>query len=1822
MVSRRMPVIRRILCTLLVCALLTGLLPAAFAAGSDPDFSAPADKVLISQTNYPIVNGLTESQVILNNASGSAQVLGYMATITPGASVKLKASYPNYYTAGSTAESRAETAKNLGWDLKTTTSQAAAYEAATGETVVTAVNADYYNMQTAQCRGYLIMEGHLIQTHENDDWLEPYFAVLKDGSYDIRDYGTPTDDVAEAISGPFWLLKDGKIQDGLDASYKAPRNSIGLKEDGTLVIFMADGRQGLSDGMTVYEMAEVLQAQGCVKAIYLDGGGSATYASRHEGSNKLTIQNHPSDGPERVVASTLMIVSTAQPTGRFDHAALSPKNDLFLAGASVQFTATGVDSNGYPADLPANVSWGLEDSSFGTIDANGLFRSNGKCGTVTAQLLQGKTVLGTTSVEVQEPEELFFAAETLNLSFQETSDLGLTAKSGTRLMDMGGYVFDWTITPTDPGKKPSDIGSFSGNTFTAVKARETLEADITVSYTKHDGTKLTDSIHVEIGRMPQVLLDFEPDAEGKLMQGAEYDWGNAQYGAKFGDESMELTFINWDKATNAPATVTEKGPFQFGGTYIGDYTDETYYPACYVLGSAGYSLFTWHASYMKEHSATVQVVNGDEGETRFGDYSMRLDYDYTDLLPGYRNVNEYLYYADTSDAAKTDLYSGISLDGTPSGLGVWVYAPKGTPNYWLWTQIAYYDEASGTYKRSYLHFTTQEGRSLQYTGIYWEGWMYCEADLRPFAQYVTKDHPLKILNGQPLVLLTYIPGGSANENGDKIPMGSMASGSLYFDNFRVVYGDTVDDLENPVIDAVKAGAAELAEDGTTELKTNRLTLTAEFHDPAGENATGINPAKTAISVDGQRQTLTASTEGSASVSVLLPNGTHSITVSVCDGFGNVTNETRYFTVNAASTAYGSVTLTGEANAVIGEDYALTLNAAGSRKISSVTMELRLTDTFGAPEVSFENGYTGTYTYEKNVLKLQATSASPKLGAIATVKFHVPSAAARGSLLTYTLEKVSFTDGGTALSFAQPAQNVGVTAAYELTADIMTVGGNGKLYVKTADGKAPGRVQIYTVVDGQEDTLLGTTNAAGVLVTNRFCQTAGEKFTVYAKGEAGLSFRCSGVTNGIGSTEVAPTNIRLNAVQAPATTQNISWFAAPDYTARNAVVQYTTEEAYISGNYSFTTAQGTSTVRSFTDGYQASLVNSVTLTGLTPATTYSYRVGDGVEGHWSDVRTFTTAESGGETSFFVMGDTQLSGNVEADAADIEVIHQIAEAIGNANTDFGIQTGDFIDNAGSLTAWNEILDVFSDDFPASPIVQVLGNHEYYGDLSAGHAMNIFGTPDADYYSVEYGNVYIAVVNCNADLNAAAAWLQEDAAKTTCEWKLLTVHQPPYYTNPKGSSAAYNRILPAAIDAAGIDVVFSGHDHAYARTEQLTGGEVAEKGTTYVICGDMGEKSRDVNYAAVDDPAFHFAKISQSYQALYLLVNTTRSELTVTAYDLNGSVVDTFTVEHDNACRDGHSFVFDRLHKTLICSVCGETAPANYTGWATDKTSGKQMYFLAGEYKTGWMLIGTSAYHFDLKNGTMHKTTILEDVPTTCSVQGHLSVKCECGETYETKYDKPSGHSFSKVVADDGTVYYHCDRCGKISTMDMPFVDVDDTDWFAEAVYYCYQNSLLRGRSEMSFDPDAAMTRAELVTVLWRIAGSPNSDNVGKTPFTDVPAGSWYTAAVNWCSENKIVNGIGDGLFAPDDQITREQIVTILYRFAKFRGLDVGDTTDLAKKFTDAARVSDYAKEALSWAVAVGIINGMPDNTIAPQNSATRAEVATIIMRYTKLVSGTEN
>ena len=141
---------------------------------------------------------------------------------------------------------------------------------------------------------------------------------------------------------------------------------------------------------------------------------------------------------------------------------------------------------------------------------------------------------------------------------------------------------------------------------------------------------------------------------------------------------------------------------------------------------------------------------------------------------------------------------------------------------------------------------------------------------------------------------------------------------------------------------------------------------------------------------------------------------------------------------------------------------------------------------------------------------------------------------------------------------------------------------------------------------------------------------------------------------------------------------------------------------------------------------------------------------------------------------------------------------------------------------------------------------------------------------------------------------------------------------------------------------------------------------------------------------------------------------------------------------------------------------------------------------------------------------------------------------------------------------------------------------------------------------------MTRAMLVTVLWRYAGRPEA---GKNPFTDVPAGQWYTEAVTWAAENGVVSGVGNGRFAPNGNITREQMASILFRYAKLTGLDTSKRGELAG-FPDEGQVSSWAREALSWAVGEGIISGTAEGgrtILKPQGTATRAQVASILMRF---------
>lgn len=180
-------------------------------------------------------------------------------------------------------------------------------------------------------------------------------------------------------------------------------------------------------------------------------------------------------------------------------------------------------------------------------------------------------------------------------------------------------------------------------------------------------------------------------------------------------------------------------------------------------------------------------------------------------------------------------------------------------------------------------------------------------------------------------------------------------------------------------------------------------------------------------------------------------------------------------------------------------------------------------------------------------------------------------------------------------------------------------------------------------------------------------------------------------------------------------------------------------------------------------------------------------------------------------------------------------------------------------------------------------------------------------------------------------------------------------------------------------------------------------------------------------------------------------------------------------------------------------------------------------------------------------------------------------------------------------------------------LPFTDVSTSDWFYDDVAFVYKNGLFSGTDSRSFSPNASMTRAMLVTVLYRLEGKPTV--TGRSSFTDVRSGAYYEKAVIWAAANGIVTGTDSTSFSPDAKVTREQLAAILYRYAQYRKLDT-DASAKLNSFTDADSVSAYASEALGWAVSEGLINGA-SGKLMPKGDATRAQVAAILHRFVKNV-----
>lgn len=199
--------------------------------------------------------------------------------------------------------------------------------------------------------------------------------------------------------------------------------------------------------------------------------------------------------------------------------------------------------------------------------------------------------------------------------------------------------------------------------------------------------------------------------------------------------------------------------------------------------------------------------------------------------------------------------------------------------------------------------------------------------------------------------------------------------------------------------------------------------------------------------------------------------------------------------------------------------------------------------------------------------------------------------------------------------------------------------------------------------------------------------------------------------------------------------------------------------------------------------------------------------------------------------------------------------------------------------------------------------------------------------------------------------------------------------------------------------------------------------------------------------------------------------------------------------------------------------------------------------------------------------------------------------------------------------GSVYVNVQFTEAGALWNNPFTDVSADAWYYDAVHYVWENGLMNGTSAATFEPTALTSRAMSATVLWRLEGSPVVNAL--IPFDDVPEGRWYSEAIRWAASQGIVDGCGNGLFLPDDSITREQMAAILFRYAQYKGMDTAASSECLSAFPDGSQVSGWARSAMSWAVEQGLIQGT-GSVLNPQGGASRVETAAILMRFIALAS----
>lgn len=1677
---------RRVLTALLALCMAVSLLPVHalavdVAAGSGLDTLGIRQ---ISEKKYAVTPDVTEYEWILNNASLTQQMMGHVMEVKvgTGSTASLALGYSDYNI--KTIQS------GRNWAMLETTKQAQSMQTRRGENVVGAINAGGYDMSNGRPSGAFVMNGVAINRA-----TATTFWVDMDGKAHITDAQTcnaalDAGNVREAVAGFGDIFENGHARSGLDNTTRASRTAIGIKADGTVVMLMVDGRQApYSVGMTMAEVAASMEALGCVEAVNLDGGGSSTFATQREGEPEnettagLTLRCRPSDGYERKVSNTIMVLSKAKPTGEFDHAVLTPNNEVYTPGSTVQFTAAGVDAAGGRADIPAGAAWTVL-SGGGRIDADGAYTATDDCGEVIVGLqVNGKTV-GQTAIQIQWPDKLDFTNSSVSIDFGETSDLTFKPTWQGREVRYKDGDFAWTLVPiyykfdalVDP-KANNTKGDFS----MAITPDNLGKDTVVVEYYAW-GTSLTYTSTYRVTELTQ----SEENGATKITAKVEYVSSGGAIGEKK-PANLEQTFSAYigkfsgnqfiaDESSSLRGTiqVALKSNSSVNGevdVVVGmepfvlmDFEDHgdvaaTEYWSCHVgPSSAGGSGQLLPEEVKKDRlwirdttgkgvifpSGYNKVVSADEDENvRFGQYAFKLGYDFTKVDP-------------TVVAAADFGFSGDLLVNTvqPTKIGMWISVPSACAgdNSVLKAVLkggAFEADLATSYMKlnedgsiSYV-----DGKQLNGTAAYvqyysynadgtvsgsmlsdWagKGWTWVEADISAFQMPVD-------------VSRAYTVRVTSPQNCTK------GSGYLYIDNLQFIYGTNTNDITRPVLESVTetGSGTVLAGDSSTVLSSGNLTFSAVYSDSelTDKYATGIDQSGIRVLLDGADYTNQLEiNEGSLYLKgVELRNGTHTLTIRLKDFYGNVTEETRTFRVEDAKGQRSAIDVLPQPEAPeIGKEYALSIVNNTGESVTSAEIAVDFSTMGNAVKYLEKATVEGSDEYE---LTLSKTEKQAKI----TIERETtqPSLLARLFGAETAAEYDYVSELGYLIINIPADVAEGDTLRYTVTKGTYTIDDrteSGKTYTFSGTEQevaltAGYQLSCEQVVAGMA-TALTVTDAEGKPVS---------RANIYQENKDSNEATKLGKTNMKGKLTRTFDTAGEYTFYAEKANSGRSWnqrVIVCERTAENegkpfGIMTNGVSEPNVKSITWLTQIDG-SAAKAFVKYSTANdLTNPVTVEGNSTIQTFVQ------SSHGDALRSNKVSLAGlkpGETYYYQVGDGEAWSDTQSfkmpaagaestnffilgdiQSSDTAKLSHVLKALASDETvyDFAIQTGDAIDNVTEYVK------------NWRPFLNTVNSKT----LSGVDMIHVMG--NHEYYGDANGEISGALYDLPE--SAQNSWYKVEYGKvcvvvvnngTKLAAALADIAETlktdciwrvlvAHEPIYGTESVSATPEILASIEKAGFDFVFGGDDHAYARTYPMIGGV------------KQAEDSRGgvVYYVCGDlsgkSNAFHereeYVKAipHNDYTGMYLTVEATEETFTVKAVKYDGEVLDSYT-ETRTDCELGK-------HKVDAASkydMSKGTITCTACGEALEPT---------GEYAFSGLLSTTDGKQVILAKGSVKKNEF-------SSMGEDRYHSCADGYAYVTTA------SDSRTCVTGGYITYTCPGCDTTdrSAFQMPVGHVWDDDY----------------------------------------------------------------------------------------------------------------------------------------------------------------------------------